>query len=238
MKTKKITILAAVLITCGVAAAQTRQAVMVGGGNPDWGRCTAEIVVDGAAMVDIRGATATLRDISGSPPQWRRFECTSPMPLNPVNVRFTPREGRGTIEMVRDPREGGVAAIRMNDPQGGANVYGFEISWNNRVERGGYPDLGERRPDWGERDRGRFTADEAIHNCQEAVRGQVADQYRGRPIDFRRTAIDDTPGRGEWVTGRFAMRRYDGEEILRFSCFVDFGGRRVREAHFEPERRY
>ena len=72
-----------------------RQATFVGGGNQDRGRCTVEVVVDGTAQVEIRGATATLRTLSGQPAQWRRFECTGPMPANPSNVRFSGVDGRG-----------------------------------------------------------------------------------------------------------------------------------------------
>src|SRR5262249_47300311 len=83
-------------ITAASMSAQSfqRRAVFVGGGGTDWGRCTVDVVVDGAADVEIRGDTALLRNLSGQAPQWRRFECTSMMPPNPGRVRFT-GEGRG-----------------------------------------------------------------------------------------------------------------------------------------------
>src|SRR4051794_28678735 len=62
-----------------------RQASIAGGGNPNQGKCTIEVVVDGAAQVEIRGASATLRNLSGQPAQWRRFECNAAMPANPAN---------------------------------------------------------------------------------------------------------------------------------------------------------
>jgi hypothetical protein len=61
----------------------SRQAVMTGSGSPDRGKCTIEVVVDGTAQVEIRGSTATLRDLNGRQPQWRRFECTGAMPPTP-----------------------------------------------------------------------------------------------------------------------------------------------------------
>ena len=73
-----------------------RRANMVGGGGPDYGKCTVEVVVDGGAQVEIRGDTATLRDTNGQTPQWRRFECTSPLPANPANFRFAGGTGRRT----------------------------------------------------------------------------------------------------------------------------------------------
>ena len=145
MNTRSLMILTAVTITYGVAVAQTRRAAMIGGGNPDWGRCAAEIVVDGAAAVEIRGDAATLRDVSGQAPQWRRFECTSPMPPNPGDVRFSVSRGRGRAEMIRDPRNGGVAVVRIEDPEGGSDVYAFELVWNNHGARPEPPPPVDRR---------------------------------------------------------------------------------------------
>src|SRR4249920_3625126 len=99
MKTRYLGTLAVIAISCGAVMAQPRRAVIVGSANSDWGRCHAEIVVDGAAAVEIRGTTATLRDVSGQQPQWRRFECTSALPLNPADVRFAVSRGRGRVEM-------------------------------------------------------------------------------------------------------------------------------------------
>src|ERR1051325_5104463 len=109
-----------------------RQATMVGGGGPDRGKCTAEVVVDGSAQVEIRGSTATLRDLNGRPPQWRRFECTGVMPPNPANFQFQGVDGRGRQNLVRDPRNGGVAVIQIEDQQGGAEGYTFDIMWDSR----------------------------------------------------------------------------------------------------------
>lgn len=242
MKARGLVILTIFAITCGAAVAQTRRAVMIGGGNPDWGRCAAEIVVDGAAAVEVRGDVATLRDVSGQAPQWRRFECTSPMPPNPGDVRFSVSRGRGRAEMIRDPRNGGTAVVRIEDPEGGSDVYAFELVWNNhgreRVDdRPIVRDRGDGRFEGGPPRYPRFNNDEAIHVCQDAIRSQAAERFRGRPIEFRSVSIEDRPGSGQWVVGRFAARRWEGAEIFEFSCSMDWDGRRVREAHFEGERR-
>lgn len=240
MNKRSLMLLTAVAITCGISAAQTKRAAIVGGGNPDWGRCAAEIVVDGAAAVEIRGDAATLRDVSGQAPQWRRFECTSPMPPNPGDVRFSVSRGRGRAEMIRDPRNGGVAVVRIEDPEGGSDVYAFELVWNNHGGgRPGPPPVVDRREGRVEEPRGglrypRFNQDEAIHVCQDAIRSQAGERFRGRPVEFRSAALDDKPGRGDWVTGSFAVRRWEGSEVFQFSCSLDWDGRRVREAHFEP----
>src|SRR5580700_4525324 len=95
-----------------------RRATMRGGGG-DRGKCTIEVVVDVSAEVEIRGDRAVLRTIGGQPAQWRRFECDSIMPPNPADFRFQGIDGRGRQTLVRDPREGGPAVIRIDDPKSG-----------------------------------------------------------------------------------------------------------------------
>jgi hypothetical protein len=121
------------------AQAVQRQATMVGGGNPNGGKCTVEVVVDGAAQVEIRGNTATLRDLNGQQPQWRRFECTGAMPANPANFRFEGIDGRGRQTLTRDPRNGGVAVVQIQDSSSGAQGYTFDITWgDSRADGRGY----------------------------------------------------------------------------------------------------
>jgi hypothetical protein len=104
--------------------------VITGGGQADHGKCTIEVVVDGSAQVEVRGNSATLRTISGQPAQWRRFECNAPMPPNPGNFRFSGVDGRGRQQLVRDPRQGGVAVVQIDDPEGGAEGYTFDLMWD------------------------------------------------------------------------------------------------------------
>src|SRR6476620_1071034 len=116
----------------GPAMAQRQQrARMIGGGSPDAGRCVAEVVVDGAAELQIQGESANLRNLSGAEPQWRRFECTSAMPAN-ADVRVN-INGRGRAQLVSSPRNGGPAVVGIEDSQGGAEVYQLEFQWT-----GGY----------------------------------------------------------------------------------------------------
>jgi hypothetical protein len=114
------------------AQGMSRQAVITGGGGPDRGKCTIEVVVDGGAKVEIRGNTATLRDLNGRPPQWRRFECTAVMPPNPANFRFQGVDGRGRQSLIQQPGNGGAAVVQIEDPQGGAEGYTFDVMWDAR----------------------------------------------------------------------------------------------------------
>ena len=150
----------------GLANAQIqRRAVMTGGGNGDRGKCTLEVVVDGAAEVEIRGDNATLRNLSGQQPQFRRFQCTGPMPANPASFAFSGVDGRGHQELIRDPRNGGVAVVRIEDTQSGEEGYTFDLTWG-----GGDQSLGNRYP--GEQSRGR----------QDSVQPSYpASQVPGRP---------------------------------------------------------
>ena len=108
-----------------------RHATFNYGGDPNRGKCTVEVVVDGAADVEIRGDNAVLRNLSGQPPQWRRFECNGPLPPNPVNFRFAGVDGRGRQTLIRDPRNGGVAVVRIEDRDNGREGYTFDIFWEN-----------------------------------------------------------------------------------------------------------
>ena len=114
----------------GGGQTQSIRASIRGGGSSDSGKCTAELEVDGAAEVSISGDTGRVPTISGQPAVWRRLECTSPMPSNVGDFRFSGVDGRGSQNLLRDPRQNrGVAVVRIDDPQGGREGYTFDIEW-------------------------------------------------------------------------------------------------------------
>jgi hypothetical protein len=123
---------------------QPRKMTLVRGGAPERGKCTLEVVVDGAAEVEIRGDIATLHNISGALPRWRRFECTGPLPRNPDDFRFAGVDGRGRQQLLRGPRDGGAAIVRIEDAGGGPEGYTFDIMWDDAPhpiqDRGYLPD--------------------------------------------------------------------------------------------------
>jgi hypothetical protein len=251
-----VRILAIGATLAGAAFAQPRQATIVGGGRSDRGKCTVEIVVDNVAQVEIRGTTATLRTLSGQPAQWRRFECTGAMPANPANFRFSGVDGRGRQELIREPRNGGAAVVQIEDKDGGAEGYTFDIVW----ESGGYPnrnqDRDRRSPDnppaYSTPDRNRsddqsqpnyrdgdyyrryghpLAPEEAIRACQQAVLAQAAQRFPTNDVHFNRTAMDDRPGR---VTGVLDVHRGPREERFGFSCSLSFETGRVRSVDLDP----
>jgi hypothetical protein len=235
----------------GSAHAQTfeRTASFLGGGSPNRGKCTIEVVVDTAAEVEIRGNRALLRNIAGQPPQWRRFECTGPLPPNPADFRFEGIDGRGRQTLMRDPRNsGGAAVIRIEDTAGGSEGYTFDILWGGgwgqgpiRNDQGGGRfeggrDQGPIRNDqeYGRSGGGRarrFTTEQAVQVCESSIRQQAEQRFRTRNIDFRGTSLDDNPGRQDWVMGMFDVRRSVGRaETYSFSCSVNFDTGQVRSA--------
>ena len=246
-----LTVLAAAAVIALPSSAQTsqRRATMVGGGGPDRGKCTVEVVVDGAAEISIRGDQGVIQNVNGRPAEWRRFECSAPLPGNPAEFRFQGIDGRGRQQLVRDPRQGGAAVVRIEDPDGGSEGYTFDVMWGGGWDNRG-PSSDYRGPDRGP-DRGpiggpvggpvgsgpvrRFTTEQAIAVCQDAVRDQVRDRFRGRRVDFLSTRIDDNPGRNDWVIGAIEVSRgRNVEDRYRFTCSVDFSSGRVRSAQVEP----
>jgi hypothetical protein len=218
----------AALASAASAQPNERRARIVGGGDRDRGKCTIEVVVDGSAEVEIRGDFAALRNLAGQPPEWRRFECSSPMPPNPANFRFIGVDGRGRQQLVREPR-GGPAVIRIEDPQSGREGYTFDVTWDGSFNPGpgpGGPPASFRR----------FTADQAVAICQDSVRQQARVRFGDARVEFRNVRMDDNPGRNDWVVGAIDVlgRRNPAEEHMRFACSVNFDTGQVRSVDLQP----
>jgi len=98
------------------------------GGN---GKCTFEVVVQGAAEVQIRGGEGTLATLAGGPAQWRRLDCNQPLPYNPANFKFSGVDGHGRQTLAVNPNSNnGVAVIQIENNTGGNEGYTGEITWN------------------------------------------------------------------------------------------------------------
>jgi hypothetical protein len=175
----------------------------VRGGDPNRGKCTIEVVVDVAADVEVRGDTARLRTLGGQPAQWRRFECSAPLPVNPVNFRFAGVDGRGRQDLVRDPRNGGTAVVHIEDPKGGAEGYTFDLIWEGGA---GYPPQAGpgNPPPQLERDRG-----------YDRGRGNDGPGYDGRGYDGRSYEGRGYDGRGYDGRGREFSRRITTERAVQ-----------------------
>ncbi len=268
------------------ASAQTTQkkATFLTGAGPGSGRCVVEVTVDGAAEVEIRGDNGTLRNLNGQPPQWRRFECTGPMPANAPNFQFHGVDGRGRQQLMQGPQNG-VALVRIEDPDNGSEGYTFEVTWGSqqgpfsrndqgqqprydqgqqpRYDQGQQPRYDQNQPPRNDqrngpnaqaypnqnfpqgngrddRDnrgyRGGFMTEDAVRACQDYVRTQAARRFNAPDVIFRRTRMDDQPGRNDWVTGFFEARARNAGRArnFQFSCSVNFDTGAVRTADIKP----
>jgi hypothetical protein len=81
----------------------------------------------------------------------------------------------------------------------------------------------------------RFGTDEAVRACQAFVRDQAARRFNAGDVVFRRTRMDDQPGRNDWVNGFLEARSPNGRpRFFSFSCAVNFDTGRVRSADVQP----
>ncbi len=99
-------------------------------GNAADGKCTIEVIVDGSAEVEVQGNVGRMRNLSGRRPEWRRFVCNGRMPAKPQDFRFRGIDGRGNVQLIRDPRQnGGRIVFRIDDPDGGREGYTVDLEW-------------------------------------------------------------------------------------------------------------
>jgi hypothetical protein len=189
-----------------------------GGGDRNGGKCTVEVEVDDAAEVEIRGDTGRLRTLAGQPARWRRFECTGVMPDRPGDFRFQGIDGRGRVQLIRDPRENrGAAVVRIEDPNGGREGYTFDLIWqggfsgrDSRDNRDYRDDRYRRDSDFSDdRDRSRGRGDSFIltcssddmrrHYCDAETRGGVRLLQQRSQAECRRDYSWGVDRRGIWV---------------------------------------
>lgn len=220
--------IATLTATSGIMSGQSyERRAMIRGGSPDRGKCTIEVVVDGSADVEVRGDSAVLRNISGQPAQWRRFECSGPMPANPANFRFAGVDGRGRQELIRDPRNGGVAVVRIEDRDGGSEGYTFDLTWSGG---GGFPggppgppagrdpregDRGFRDEDVYHRDRDeRYRGENARMRFFDRIRDDLEHvQATAFPVGGDQYRLARTRQQLDELQSKLAAGRYDEREL-------------------------
>ena len=118
-----------------MTAITVNQRARITGGSGD-GQCTVKVDVDSLVEIEVRGDMGYIRNLSGQPGRWVMLECTQPLPQNPSDFRFRGVDGRGRVELIRDPRDrGGSAVVRIDDSKGGREEYHFKLEW-----RGGSSD--------------------------------------------------------------------------------------------------
>lgn len=240
-------VVVATVAAVALLPAQSRQSMQanIRGGGGDTGKCTIEVEVDGAAEVEVRGAMGHIRTLQGQRSNWRRFECTSPLPSNPVDFRFKGIDGRGDVRLIRDPYNSrGTAVVRILDNKGGREGYTFDLLWRqgaygndpyydrnrrndsyrNDPYRRNDPYYGDDRyrsnNGWGSSN-GRI-----VGMCQDAVRSQAARNYGVRNPNFNSTDVDNGRGSRDRVEGTFYGNRGDR---YSYSCSIDSANGRIRD---------
>src|SRR5690349_144221 len=108
-----------------------------GGGNdyPDSGNRSGRMTwrgrVDDDVRIRIRGGSADVETIGGSPYYDAQPNFSNSLPNRRVTVRLTEKRGRGDIFIEQQPtRENDfTAVVRIKDPKGGASDYSFTLEW-------------------------------------------------------------------------------------------------------------
>jgi len=95
------------------------------------GRMTWKGRVDDDIRITIRGGTADVETIGGTPYFNATQSFTASLPPRRVNVSLQVRKSRGEVFIEQQPsRENNYAAVvRIKDPKGGASDYEFELAW-------------------------------------------------------------------------------------------------------------
>ena len=243
----------AIFPAAGQSTLQQREMHAILGGGPPGGpgKCTLEVLVDQRAEVEIQQDSALLRRLAGERPQWKRYDCTSLMPLQPAGFKLMKINGRGRMKLTLDPTHGGPAVIEIDDNMPGVGDYIFEISWTApRADKplSGYaPDLNKEL----EADRKKppeivepkaktelgfvrpFVSDEAVRACEDVSIDRAIERFHAQAVAIRKSAVDTTPGREEWVVGNLETRRGKQWDAYHFSCSVDFRERKIRSVDLD-----
>jgi hypothetical protein len=246
MKTwlKWLALFIVVLVAPAQVSEQVRSATISGSGGTS-GRCTIEVRVDITAEVDIYGDAGRLRTLAGQPAAWTRMDCDNPLPYRMTNFSFRRIEGRGTQQLVSDPRtNNSIAVIRIDDPRGGADSYTFEIEWSGAsggsptgaFRTSAYPGASTSARTAAMR-RGAvrsISAERALDLCRAEVHTRGERDFDFRNIDITAVGVDTSQGRRNWVTGTFAegssgFLRGSG---YRFNCSVDYSSGQVAAVEF------
>lgn len=126
MNTKTLSIVLGLLATCSLAV----PALAAGDRTIHWSGN-----VDDKTIVRIHGDHVITRTITGNQTTNVNVDVERPLPVDrPVHVWLSDVQGRGTVQVVREPGPDNdyTAVIRIYDPQAGASSYSFNLHWNGR----------------------------------------------------------------------------------------------------------
>jgi hypothetical protein len=110
----------------GGARGSSRTAATASGGWFRWqGR------VDGSDHIILQGDTVSIRHLQNNPITGATYELSGPLPGVAATLRLNKLQGRGRVEIVNQPAawNGYSCTVLVDDPDGGADLYRFEIVW-------------------------------------------------------------------------------------------------------------
>jgi hypothetical protein len=95
------------------------------------GRMTWRGRVDDDVRIRIRGGSADVETIGGTPYSDSQPNFINSLPNRRVTVRLTQKRGRGEIFIEQQPTRDNdfTVIVRIKDPRGGASDYEFELEW-------------------------------------------------------------------------------------------------------------
>jgi len=101
------------------------------GGSGRIGRMTWRGTVDDDVRIKVRGGSADVETIGGTPYHDAVTNFTNSLPPRRTSVSVVKRRGRGEIFVEQQPsRENDfTAVVRIRDSRGGASEYEFDLSW-------------------------------------------------------------------------------------------------------------
>lgn len=231
-------------------------------GSGDSGKCTIEVRVDDVAEVEVRGDTGYLRTLQGQPASWVRFVCNAPFPADMQEFKFKGIDGRGRVELRRDPRDNrGAAVVYIVDTKGGSEGYTFDLEWKggylsgNRprgsYSRGNDNNSGNRSSgssggnsggffgqSSGGRSSGGFFGDNNSNSMANSVRAcqdEIANRLRRdnySDFDFGSANLSDRAGKRDWMAGTGRARRYGTNYEFEYACRMDLDRAQVREVDY------
>ncbi len=87
--------------------------------------------VDGTDIIRVQANRVMINHLQARPITNASFDMNSPLPRAAINVNLGNVQGRGTVELVEQPSASNnyTAAVRISDPQAGADFYSFELTW-------------------------------------------------------------------------------------------------------------
>jgi hypothetical protein len=248
---------ALLMASMALPAQTSRIQARIGNGNGANGKCTVEVEVDSVAEVEVSGTEARVRTLSGSAANLRRMDCTGPLPRNPADFRFQGVDGRGSQQLIRDPRQGGRAVVRIDDRDGGREGYTFDLLWSNNgtwdnsasnFPNGGINDTNDglygrgnsrgNRGDWRGQGRGGLSAANAgvaMRACQSEVGNRIR-QSGYSDIQFLDVDFDNNRNRPDWIMGSARAVQTFGNDQFNFTCRVDLSSGRLGDVRVDRLR--